>query len=401
MEISDSEVLTFLKEHGMLDLATVQEQIVAMKEQEYLKMHKSRVWQGTDGTWNTYVQDASGRRRLIKKRHRNDLNTFLIEFYRESAESVYIKDVFEQWLQSKLDYGEILKQTYDRYKTDFERFVMDNPISTKDIKTITENELEHYIKSTIHDKKLTAKAWGNLRTIIKGIFRLAKKKGYTDIVISTFLDEIDLSPKAFTKKVFLDDEQVFTKNEKKSVREFVAEHETVIGLGVLLAFETGLRCGELSCLKSEDIQGDFMYVTKTEIRYKDDAGHYQWEIRDSTKGRDGGRKIVLTDEAKRIIHEIRLLNPFGEFLFMKDGVRVKGQAFSRRLKTICRNLGINERSIHKARKTYATALLNAGVDEKIIQKQMGHTTINTTRNYYYFDNHEAEEVKTIIQSAVD
>lgn len=389
-----------MQSHGMLDLATIQEQITEMKNKEYLDMHQFKIWKGKDGYYNTYLVTDNGKRRLIKKHTRQEVEAEVIKHYTPKAEIITLQTVFEEWVSSKLNYGEILKETYDRYKTDYERFIAKSTIGSMAIKDITPDILETFIKSTIHSKQLTAKAWGNLRTILKGPFKLAHKRGYTDIVFSTFLDEVDLSPRAFTRKIVYDDEQVFTKPEKQLVKEFVGEHKTVIGLGVLLAFETGLRCGELSCLQKSDVQGDYLLVTKTEIRYKDPDGHYMWEIRNSTKGRDGYRKIVLTEEAKQIIHDIIMINPFGEYLFMKDGVRVKGQAFSRRLKTICRNTGIHERSIHKARKTYATNLIDAGVDEKIIQKQMGHTTINTTRKFYYFDNHEAAETKAIIQKAM-
>ncbi|MCI8894730.1 MAG: site-specific integrase [Lachnospiraceae bacterium] len=37
---------------------------------------------------------------------------------------------------------------------------------------------------------------------------------------------------------------------------------------------------------------------------------------------------------------------------------------------------------NKARKTYATKLINSGVDESLVIKQMGHTSIDCTKNYY-------------------
>ncbi|MCR5203424.1 MAG: site-specific integrase [Lachnospiraceae bacterium] len=36
--------------------------------------------------------------------------------------------------------------------------------------------------------------------------------------------------------------------------------------------------------------------------------------------------------------------------------------------------------MHKVRKTYATNLLNAGFDDKLVELQMGHTEIRTTKN---------------------
>ncbi len=56
--------------------------------------------------------------------------------------------------------------------------------------------------------------------------------------------------------------------------------------------------------------------------------------------------------------------------------------------------------MHKARKTYATKLINGGVDESLVIKQMGHTSIDCTKNYYYFNNKSAEEAERQIEDAI-
>ena len=85
-------------------------------------------------------------------------------------------------------------------------------------------------------------------------------------------------------------------------------------------------------------------------------------------------------------------------MFMSDRKRIKEKAFSVKIVKICRYVGIKERSMHKARKTYATKLINGGVDESLVIKQMGHTSIDWTRNHYYFNNKSDEEaVKQIIE----
>ena len=112
------------------------------------------------------------------------------------------------------------------------------------------------------------------------------------------------------------------------------------------------------------------------------------------------RDVILTDYALKTIKQIRTLNPFGDYMFMKNGARCKGKAFTDKLKRICHNLGIPERSLHKVRKTYATKLLNAGVNEKLIAKQLGHRSISTTKGYYYFNNQDIDDAKKIISNAI-
>ena len=85
---------------------------------------------------------------------------------------------------------------------------------------------------------------------------------------------------------------------------------------------------------------------------------------------------------------------------MNDGNRIKEKAFSVKIVKICRYVGIKERSMHKARKTYATKLINGGVDESIVINQMGHTSIDCTKNYYYYNNKNDEEIVKQIERAI-
>ena len=61
------------------------------------------------------------------------------------------------------------------------------------IKDVTEDELYDFCKDTISNNKLTAKAWGNVRTLIIGTWKYAKRKHFTDLSISQFMGDLDIS----------------------------------------------------------------------------------------------------------------------------------------------------------------------------------------------------------------
>lgn len=401
--LSDKQILSFALDNGIIDITHIQMQIEMNERNRYLKQHENKIWQATDGRWKTHLPDdmAKDGRRLIKARDRQALDDKIIEYYKAAENEPYIDTVFNEWNNERLAYGEIEKQTYDRYGTDFTRFFKDTKILKTKFKYIDEDMLEDFIKSTIRDKQLTAKAWGNLRILIRGIFKYAKKKGYTKISITEFFGDLELSHRSFKKRYFTDEESVFTNKEIDMIVNYINnEPASIINLGIILAFQTGLRRGELSTLKLEDIKSGLLTISRTEVKHKDEKGHTVHEVRDATKTEAGMRDVILTDYAINTIRQIRLLNPFGEYLFMKDGVRCKGKAFTDKLKRICKNLGIKERSLHKIRKTYATQLLNAGVSEKLIAKQLGHKSISTTKGYYYFNNQDLDSAKNIITKAV-
>lgn len=383
----------------MIDINNVQNSIEAMKRKELLEKHPYKIWQGKDGRWYTYLPDDDGRRILKKRKTQKEIEELVIN-YVKSTEKILLEVLFNEWSLSKLEFGEIQKQTYDRYKTDFYRFFNGTEISKKDVRKITEEDLEEFIRISIRDKGLSRKAFGGLRILLTGIFKYAKKCKYTQISITQFFGDLELPKKCFVKKQVNDSDAVFTDEEVERITKYINENESLINYGILLAFQTGVRVGELCALKSSDIEGNKLHICRTEVRYRDENGDYVFEVRESPKTEAGNRDIILNSAAQKTLKKIRKMNPFGEYMFMKDEKRIKEKAFSVKITKICRYVGIKERSMHKARKTYATKLINGGVDESIVIRQMGHTSINCTKNYYYFNNKNDEEMIKQIEKAI-
>lgn len=383
----------------MISISDVQNGMEAMKREELLKQHPYEIWQSKDGKWYTYLPAKDGGRVLKKRKTKKDLESIIIDYYKNNKE-ILLEDIFQEWITQKLEYGEIQKQTYDRYTTDFHRFFDDSNIARKDIRKITEDDLEMFIRETIRNMKLSNKAYGGLRLLIIGMFKCAKKRKYTDISITQFMGDLDLPKKCFAKRTVQDDESVFTDVEVEKISGYIRENTSLINYGILLAFQTGVRVGELCTLKYSDIVGNKLCIRRTEVRYRGEDGRYIFEVRESPKTEAGNRDIILNSDAQRTLKEIRKLNPFGEYMFMSDGKRIKEKAFSVKIVKICRYVGIKERSMHKARKTYATKLINGGVDESLVIKQMGHTSIDCTKNHYYFNNRSDEDAVKQIEKAI-
>lgn len=384
---------------GIIDMSTLETQVEDMERIRYLEMHRFKIWKDDHGYWITHLPDQ--KRTLIKKWTREELEDVIIKFYREEEFAPTLRQAFTEWVEKKLSYGEIQRQTYDRYKTDFDRFY--KPIENKKIKSFDEEFLEDYCKKTIHDKELTAKAWSGMRLILLGVFKYARKKGYTNLSITEFNNELELSKKIFKKKKITAEEAVFNNSEKDIVMKAIAkEKPTLLNLGVILAFQTGLRAGELSSLKYSDLDGNVLHITRTEIRYKDpeDGKTYIYEVRESTKGSEGYRDVIIKDETIKLIKKIRAINPFAEYLFEKNGKRMKGKAFSDKLVRICKQNNIFPKTLHRCRKTYCSKLIAAGLDEKLITQQMGHVDFETSEKYYHYNIYDNEETVGLITSAL-
>lgn len=381
-------MLQFAQERGIIDIGFIQHEYEKMIRQKILE--KQKIWQASDGRWKTYVEVA-GHRKLIAKSNRATLEDEVVKILREPKPK--FKECFDAWINEKLEYGEIQRQTYDRYTADYKRYISGTELENKEIKTINELYLENFIRQKISDNNLTAKNWGNMRILISGTMVWARKHGFTDIRISLFLSELQLSNKIFRRVQMKDEEQVFNTEEENKIKHYVSDHPEILGLGIMLAFSTGLRIGEVSALKWSDWNDDILIVQRTEIKYKID-GKWIEEVRNFTKGRDGIREIVLTDEAINILKTLyQYTGSQDGYIFLRDGARIKAAWLSNRIEAVCREVNIPHRSFHKIRKTYGTKLLDANVSDKIITKQMGHTEILTTKRFYYYNKEETASIK--------
>ena len=222
----------------MIDIGAIQEQIAMKENNKYLEMHEFKVWQGKNEKWYTYLPDKNkGGRKLVKRNSKEDIEETIIAFYKEAEEKHYFKDVFYEWINSKLNYGEIQMQTYCRYEADYVRYIQNTEIENMEIGNISEITLESFIKKTIHEKNLKRKAWSNLRTLLRGTFKYAKRMNYSQISITQFLGDLELSNKMFATSIFTDEESVFKQSEVNKIVSYINSHDDrITDLAILLAF---------------------------------------------------------------------------------------------------------------------------------------------------------------------
>lgn len=396
--MNEKIILTALCQRFKIDLNEAEEEMKKINEKELLEnQHPYKIWEGKNGSWYTHLPPD---RKLLRKSSREKLLDALRAFYLEDQSSPTVEQVFDSWLAEKLSKNEIQKGSADRYQTDFVRFFKKSRFSEKKISSIDEKKLETFIREQIALHKLSQKTYAGLRTLVRGIWKKAKKDGFTNISISEFFGDLDLSRNVFCKKVVERENEVFSEEELPYLTSYLTREEASIwDLGVALVFETGLRVGELATLKRTDWdQRCVLKVRRSECRFKDESGKNILTVKNFTKTDAGMRDVLLSSQAQIILARIIALNPKGKFLFENQtGKRIRGNSFNAHLDTVLCQLGMHHRSIHKARKTYGTRLIDGGCEDSLVMQQLGHTSIETTRKYYYFANsvrkHQLEQVQ--------
>ena len=135
---------------------------------------------------------------------------------------------------------------------------------------------------------------------------------------------------------------------------------------IALAVTTGLRLGEMLALRHEDVD-----LKTGTLWVRNTPGHL-------TKSRRN-RVLALAPE---ICEMLRRLPQKGELLFSSPDGRPLRNNIQRDFKVIVKRAGIPKCSMHDLRRTFVSQLAMAGVNEAIVQKLAGHSSITTTLTYY-------------------
>lgn len=399
-QVTKNEVLNYAIEHGIIDLSYIENKIEMNKREELLKKHPYEIWIGKDNRYYTYFPEKDNKRMLKSRNTRQKIEDCIVDFWKQEMENPTIYELYIEWVDGKLKREEITITTKNRYDRQYKESMIE--FGKNRIKAIEEYDIEKFLLEAIHVHKMTAKGFSNLRTLILGIFKLAKKKKLVQYSIKNVIDDMDISRKLFRKVKHEDDELIFMDEEVEKVLNYFKQHKLDLkDLGILLLFYTGMRPGELSALTWDDVNGNIIKIHSTEIRYENENKEYIYEVRDFPKTEAGIRDVIVPQSQLWILKEIKTLNPSGKYVFEQHGQRIRTCLFDDRIRRICSKLKIKEKSLNKIRKTYATTLIDKRVDDSLIIAQMGHTDITTTKNYYYKNRKNMQQKSLIIDKAFD
>ena len=413
--LSSKEIVEFLCSSSKIDMSELADEYIEMENSKYLEQHYGKDWKdklkkGNDGRYATRLPGG----KQIRKTDKGEFIKCIVSYYSDLDNKTVrngkcVRDIFYEWIADKKDTESMSKATLDRYEADFKRFFIKNPdaeeIMLARMDSVDENMLERFLKITIKNMKLDSKAWGKFRFLIRSIWAFAMKKGYTSINFEKFIFIVGISPRLLTEKVKDDEEDVFTDEEAKEILDFIENRGySPHNCGIALAFYTGMRIGELSGLKWGDVREDLslIRVNHMETLCNDENGvKREYSVVDHAKTKAGIRKVIIPNVAIPYLEALKEHTGDNEFVFTDEkGNRLHARSFTDKLYRICKQIGIQKRSMHKIRKTTCSKLLDAGADEKIILKQIGHTDKKTTEAFYHRDRRTEKEKRDIINKAL-
>ncbi len=386
------EELQQARDYGIIDTASIRVQIEEMERQKYLEMHPYDVFE-CGGNWFTYLPSEEGKRKQVKRKKKEDIEKLICDFYRDKVENPFIEEVFNDWNRACLECGDFRASTFDRNEDFFKRHFSE--MGKRRIKSVTVREWAIFLKEQVHLHHLKRKAYTGLHQVTFSLLKDAKIKGFIDFRISEIDEYISFGKKTFENNdedvldTIDDASEVFNTVETEKMLTHLVNHLDKQNLGILLMFLTGMRVGEIAALKRIFVkENGVIMIRHSETRYRDrETKKTIYEV-GKVKTKAGKRDIVLPEGCEWVCNALLALNPNGEFVFENNGKRMTTNCFRRRQERLCKMLGIQAKSCHKARKTYASMLLDANLDNNLIIKQMGHTDVSMTEDKYHRDRKE-------------
>ena len=280
----------------------------------------------------------------------------------------HISSLLDKYLEFIMANKNLSKNTYFGYKNDISEYIKFTNVKTKS--DLIEVDLTSYLKYLT--KKFSSKTHCRKLSSVKNFYKyLFDKK----IIVSNILSNIEF-PKSF-KSI----PKVLEKNEILKILEKSHENKSFKGLRLTLMVEllyaTGVRVSEMVSLKLGDINEDLSQIII------------------NTKG-NKERVIPIIKSVRRqlnnYLNELKInFKKKNQSIFIFPSNSKQGHITRNRFFQLLQNLAISvgiekdRVSPHVLRHSFATHLLEKGVDLRLIQESLGHKDISTTEIYTHLD----------------
>ncbi|MFH1770812.1 MAG: site-specific tyrosine recombinase/integron integrase [archaeon] len=247
-------------------------------------------------------------------------------------------------------------KAYLKYNKDFALYVRKPAVE------VNIDDVKAYLGHLISDKGLSPRSINLARSALLFYFNEVLNRGFVNVK---------------TPKIARNLPVVLSKNEISLMIKNASSRKSRLMIKML--YSSGLRVSELVNMRVNQLELD----SKT-----------AW-VRSGKGGKD--RLVILSDNVVKDIRKY-LEKHEGEYLFSGHQGSLSTRNIQQIVSALAAKSGIKKQvTPHTIRHSFATHLLNAGNDIRIIQELLGHADLSTTQIY----THVSDEAKRKVQSPLD
>lgn len=262
-------------------------------------------------------------------------------------------------LETELKLRGFTQATLRAYKAQNRRFL---EFIKKDANNITEEDIKVYLGHLISERNLKPASVGLALSCLRYLYEeIMKKKIFVDVK----------APK-IEKKL----PTVLTKYEIKKMLDSVKnpKHRLLIEM----MYASGLRVSECVRIKINDLD------------FEEHLGRVI-----SGKGKKD-RNIILSEKLVKTLQSyLKKREEKSDYVFPSHGTHLTVRMAQKIVSESAKRAGIRRRVYcHAIRSTFATHLLEAGTDIRVIQELLGHSSISTTERYTRVSTEQIKKVRS-------
>lgn len=299
--------------------------------------------------------------------------------------TISVREIFNLMIDTTKK-GKVKDSTLQQYTQTYNSMV-DRWIGTMSIQQVKMLQIQQLLNVGA-DEGYSEGTLQNTRSLLYMLFDFACAN---DIIDKNPVNKLCQVPKVASKnqriKVLSPElEEKFLKSIYKTVN---------YGFSVFI-LNTGMRFGEVASLTWKDIDFNNMEINVNKTTWYDND---EKKLKISPpKSKSGIRMIPITPKALEILQNQRRLHDskivsfeYGDLVFpSRNGTPMRHNNLDSAIRVFCKRNNEPRFSAHTLRHTFATRCVEAGMDYKVLQEILGHSSLRMTMDTYVHPGNETK-----------